>query len=970
MSLPPASREEDVQVEEADAKRRKIEDAASTVEEEIKATVEREADAEPLRVSLLAEQVRANLDEATLNVIPTVNGNVLTPLTDGGLQYLIAGSRFNVGVKSGRYLFEIKILESLNPSELPTRVRVPTPKQLVRVGFSAQETSLFLGETDDSVCFDSEGCFTVQQKRTQVSKRFGRDSVVGVVVNMDKSSINAHTVSLFVDGQRASQPMQLPENLKGKALYPHVNFKNVTLQVNFGPSPLVALPFRCHMVQGMAESDAEISSKSAAYAQRNGKYEVIFPVGLPGEGTFDWLDQFLEKNPKYTELSDRKILDWAAKSSLWRPAPTPWKNSNDKPDMNFGIPLMDDYSIHRVLNAIVASQPRNYVVMEVKSNLLREERAILMKRFDGPQYVKIAMVVMGEPTKDFRRVVQEMTLKEKQEQAELEWKTRNLERQRKKAADKAQREAEAAQKAAAAKDGGDVTVPTIAQQEGDAQAKPEGNAATETPKEDAKPKSVEGDVVEDGSMVTGAAVNSSKVDTVGGDAATANGKQDDIEMRDGANKIEDDELEETQPPVVELTDEEQSLRFRKKSIPDLTTWALSTNFTKFAVPEKDEGFDDIQFAWQKGATSKEYLKEWIKRHKVECRIEDLMPGEWFNEKWADWQKVLKELHDRQAEFQATGATAPVKKDDEVPKGDGQVPEAKDADDGGGKPASDGEKEKEKVTSKQDIGETDIFAVDDVRDVGGRPLFAEFSYEDWSLLTIRVELHLLLHAFKRDVTDPERLGIHEQHLAFYYNKYFRKSFNVTFYTVSTNPEFISMIKDTVTMTDDTKILVPQLKDDLDKFDIFVKLTEDGRRDRQRRIDAGDDNARLKFTKPEPESSVQLQIEQPPPALHAPRTYQGTGAGVPYQNRDASKAGAKSYHSKGYGGGGYGGTGGGYGAGKGAGPYMGPVGGGSYRSGPAGGKSSYGGPPQGGGYGGAPLHGGQRRPYGGGYGKGYK
>ena len=40
---------------------------------------------------------------------------------------------------------------------------------------------------------------------------------------------------------------------------------------------------------------------SAAVCQ-DGKYEVIFPVAVPDEGTFDWLDEFLEKNPEYVEL--------------------------------------------------------------------------------------------------------------------------------------------------------------------------------------------------------------------------------------------------------------------------------------------------------------------------------------------------------------------------------------------------------------------------------------------------------------------------------------------------------------------------------------------------------------------------------------------------------------------------------------------------------------------------------------------
>lgn len=45
------------------------------------------------------------------------------------------------------------------------RDAVPQPKQLLRVGFATSGSPLFLGETSESVCFDSEGMFTAEGKR-------------------------------------------------------------------------------------------------------------------------------------------------------------------------------------------------------------------------------------------------------------------------------------------------------------------------------------------------------------------------------------------------------------------------------------------------------------------------------------------------------------------------------------------------------------------------------------------------------------------------------------------------------------------------------------------------------------------------------------------------------------------------------------------------------------------------------------
>merc|ERR1712032_124305 len=103
----------------------------------------------------------------------------------------------------------------------------------------------------------------------------------------DETSPNANTVSLFIDGKRATQPQALPEALKGKALFPTVAFKNMTVHANFGPQPLAALPFTCRMINDAAAKDASVVAEAKP---KDGKYEVVFPVGLPDEGTFKWLD--------------------------------------------------------------------------------------------------------------------------------------------------------------------------------------------------------------------------------------------------------------------------------------------------------------------------------------------------------------------------------------------------------------------------------------------------------------------------------------------------------------------------------------------------------------------------------------------------------------------------------------------------------------------------------------------------------
>merc|ERR1711972_156515 len=109
-----------------------------------------------------------------------------------------------------------------------------------------------------------------------------------------------------------------------------------------------------------------------------------------------------------------------------------WKNSNDKPDFNFGIPAMDDMSAHRTMDSIAPVVPRNYVVMEVKQNLVQADRQENLKRFNAPHFKKIAHVVMGEPSAEYKTFVQKKLLEEKQSKSDAEWKMKRLEKVRKK----------------------------------------------------------------------------------------------------------------------------------------------------------------------------------------------------------------------------------------------------------------------------------------------------------------------------------------------------------------------------------------------------------------------------------------------------------------------------------------------------------------------------------------------------------
>merc|ERR1711920_225406 len=87
--------------------------------------------------------------------------------------------------------------------------------------------------------------------------------------------------------------------------------------------------------------------------------------------------------------------------------------------------------------------------------------------------------------------------------------------------------------------------------------------------------------------------------------------------------------------------------------------------------------------------------------------------------------------------------------------------------------------------------------------------------------------------------------HLDHLDFYYKKYYKKSLVAKSFGVSTLKELTDLVNNVVFVTD-KDVLESQLAEDMENFQIFVMLTEQERRDRNVRLDLGDEKARLKIT----------------------------------------------------------------------------------------------------------------------------
>eukprot|EP00448_Togula_jolla_P016230 CAMPEP_0170579984 /NCGR_PEP_ID=MMETSP0224-20130122/6272_1 /TAXON_ID=285029 /ORGANISM="Togula jolla, Strain CCCM 725" /LENGTH=212 /DNA_ID=CAMNT_0010903039 /DNA_START=54 /DNA_END=690 /DNA_ORIENTATION=- len=212
---------------------------------------------------------------------------------------------------------------------------------------------------------------------------------------------------------------------------------------------------------------------------------------------------------------------------------------------------------------------------------------------------------------------------------------------------------------------------------------------------------------------------------------------------------------------------------------------MAKAFANFTFPEESEGFDEIRFVWEKAERSRALLREWVLEQKKTQRVEDLEPSSWFKDRLAVWQKTLLDWKKRQNDSRG-GARKSREKSASRRTGSYHVDE--DMEEG---------EEKETAGDKAaeiDEDDLDVFGLADVNDIGNGPLYANFTYEDWTLLNLRYELHLLVHGFRHDLDDPDRQSFAKMHFLFYYNRYFHKTFNFKIFGVDSLEKVVVMIKE--------------------------------------------------------------------------------------------------------------------------------------------------------------------------------
>lgn len=244
--------------------------------------------------------------------------------------------------------------------------------------------------------------------------------------------------------------------------------------------------------------------------------------------------------------------------------------------------------------------------------------------------------------------------------------------------------------------------------------------------------------------------------------------------------------------------------------PDVLEKVVDQKFTEYSLPGDDEGFAHIHFIWKPKDEAEKYLTQWIVDKKATRVIANLKPSDWFLERHKAWQATLDVMRRKQKDLKVSS--------------------------------------KEKDDGVQSEGILEISSDEDLHklDGAGAPIYALFKPEDWTLLQWRYELHLLVQAFVSDVDDAEHTGVPTEHLAHYFKVYYKRPFHPRDLNCSKISGVVELMSETFSIDDGAKrkpLLTKFARDT--QIVAFVKVVEEARRDRLRRIEAGDESARLKL-----------------------------------------------------------------------------------------------------------------------------
>jgi len=276
--------------------------------------VKRKMDDEPFEVKENEPEISEDLvclDWYNSDLSLKISDDLTTalPFTRDGWAYCYAGARATHGFKSGKVWFEVKYIDNMD-----AKVEKETTTFDLRVGWSTNDSTLMLGESENSWAYSScEGKMATGNKFDEYGDKFGKNDIIGAFLDFGEQEIS---MTFTKNGEDQGDAFQLPRASipEDTPLFPTILTRNVKFQVNFGvekDKEEDVAQWKEKLADDYVKvGKAEDKIRGTPRIKTREECEMMMMVGLPGSGKTYWVEKHVAENPdkNYNVISTSEMF--------------------------------------------------------------------------------------------------------------------------------------------------------------------------------------------------------------------------------------------------------------------------------------------------------------------------------------------------------------------------------------------------------------------------------------------------------------------------------------------------------------------------------------------------------------------------------------------------------------------------------------------------------------------------------------